>query len=325
MAKRKRLSPLPAFGNAAPETRSPSAASLRAPIADMAGATAATSAASEMAEALDTAREGGRMVLDLALGQIVQDHLVRDRVGFDADEMEALKTSIAARGQQVPIEVTRLGPDSYGLISGWRRVTAMSALYAETQEKRFATVQAVLRRPKEAAEAYLAMVEENEIRAGLSYYERARIARTATAQGAFETEQDALRVLFAAASRARRSKIGSFLGLVSALDGALRFPRAIGERLGLRLAKALEEDPDLGPRLRAELEALPAETPEDEIAGLEAALAPRRDPVRNGPRTFSATPGVTVTSHNGRVTLTGAMVSDDLAARVAAWLKQTMG
>ena len=53
----------------------------------------------------------------------------------------------------------------YGLISGWRRLTALQALHAETGEARFATVQALVRRPETAADAYVTMVEENEIRA----------------------------------------------------------------------------------------------------------------------------------------------------------------
>ena len=50
------------------------------------------------------------------------------------------------------------------------------------------------------------MVEENEIRVGLSYYERARIVAKAVAQGVFETEKQALQRLFHTASRPKRSK-----------------------------------------------------------------------------------------------------------------------
>ena len=101
-------------------------------------------------------------------------------------------------------------------------------------------VLALLRHPSEASEAYLAMVEENEIRVGLSYFERARIATKATDQGVYDSDKAALLSLFAAASRAKRSKIRSFLSVVRQLDGVLRFPQALGERLGLQLSKKLE-------------------------------------------------------------------------------------
>jgi len=94
----------------------------------------------------------------------------------DTAEMEALKTSLSAHGQRTPIEVEDLGqePDGshrFGLISGWRRLTALKALYAETGEDRFGRVLALLRKPHDRADAYISMVEENEIRAGLSYYD----------------------------------------------------------------------------------------------------------------------------------------------------------
>ncbi|MFD1810536.1 hypothetical protein ACFSHQ_27630 [Gemmobacter lanyuensis] len=128
------------------------------------------------------------------------------------------------------------------------------------------------------------MVEENEIRVGLSFYERARIALKAVEAGVFPDDRSALRSLFASASRAKRSKIGSFLTLVRALDGALRFPEAIGERLGLQLAQALEADPGLASRLQL---ALQAEIPDAmaEQTLLQRALTPARPkPVSPKPR-----------------------------------------
>ena len=109
----------------------------------------------------------GRLVLDLAHDAIAPDHLVRDRLPAEDADMEALRESIRAHGQRTPMEVTPLqGALPYGLISGWRRLAALRALYAETGDPRFATVQALVRRPETAAAAYVAMVEENEIPAG---------------------------------------------------------------------------------------------------------------------------------------------------------------
>ena len=138
----------------------------------------------------------------------------------------------------------------YGLISGWRRLAALKALHAETGDARFATVQALVRRPETAADAYVTMVEENEIRLGLSHYERARVAARATERGVFPSEKAALLALFATASRPKRSRIRAFLDIYHALDGTLRFPAALPERLGLRLVGEAPRRAGAGDRRR---------------------------------------------------------------------------
>lgn len=276
MAKRKRLTPPTLTPESEIETKSmyPLGLAPRAapPIAMEAARASGEAALDEMAETLHRARAEGRMVISLDLDVVVTDYLIRDRISLDPVDLEALQASIAARGQQVPIEVTELSDGRYGLISGLRRLTVLRMLHAADAQAGFGTVLALLRRPEESAGAYLAMVEENEIRAGLSYYERARIAAQATAQGAFPDTGAALRGLYAAASRPKRSKIGSFLRVVEALDGALRHPQQIGERLGLKLAKALDVDAGLAARLTRTLQADEARTAETELAILAAAL-----------------------------------------------------
>lgn len=108
-------------------------------------------------------------------------------------------------------------------------------------DDRFSTIQALLRRPHDISDAYIAMIEENEIRQGLSYYERARITARSVDRRIFATQKEALGQLFGAASRAKRSKIGSFIRIFRKLDHYLRFPTHISERLGLALAKIIEE------------------------------------------------------------------------------------
>lgn len=51
------------------------------------------------------------------------------------------------------------------------------------------------------------MVEENEVRANLSHYERGRIAVLAAEQGHFTHVEEAVARLSGAASKAKRSKI----------------------------------------------------------------------------------------------------------------------
>lgn len=265
MAKRKRLTPTPTGPATSPRA---DAAALEtklmrrafgvtggAPIAQVAGDSAVVAALEEVSQELTSARQEGRLVQSVPLDAIEVDYLVRDRLISDNEDMAALRDSLRKRGQQTPIELVDLGDNAkgdklYGLISGWRRLTALRQLQLETGDTKFGVVQALLRNPEGAAEAYLAMVEENEIRVGLSYYERARIAAKATEQGVYPTKQIAVRDLFASASRAKRSKIGSFLRVHEALDGSLKFPASLTERLGLSLARALDGPPALQVQMR---------------------------------------------------------------------------
>ncbi|ETX26999.1 ParB/RepB/Spo0J family partition protein [Roseivivax isoporae] len=323
MARRKRLTPAnPAFLSEEPPAGAASAFARPAPIATVARDASSAAAMDELAETLSKARAEGRLVLALPLAEIETGYLVRDRLKADDEEMRVLKESLRARGQQTPVEVTELGQGRYGLISGWRRCRALVELAAETGEARFGSVLALVRRPAEASDAYLAMVEENEIRVGLSYYERARIAFKAVEAGVFETRQDALRALFHTASRPRRSKIGSFLGIVEALDGVLAFPETIGERQGLALAKALEADPALGARLADILHATPPENAEAEAAIIAQALAGPAVPKESArPTGEELVPGVFLRRRGDALTLSGPGLTDTLQADLAAWLK----
>ncbi|MBU2963494.1 ParB N-terminal domain-containing protein [Citreicella sp. C3M06] len=331
MSKRKRLSP-PSFLSA-PETPVPGPAEAlpglaprrrAAPIADVAADSSAVAALDELSRTMSDAREGGRMVLELPLEAVDLDHLVRDRLPIEDEDMAALRESLRARGQQMPIEVTRLESGRYGLISGWRRCHALRQLASETGEARFGTVLALLRRPDLTTDAYLAMVEENEIRAALSHYERARIVVKAVEQGVFASDRDGLQGLFGAASRAKRSKIGSFITIVRALDGDLAFPRALGERLGLALAKALDERPALAQELGALLAG--SRSPEEEQDRLRAAIEPRPTPApakepAPAPQVDTPCPGIKVSrGASGAITLSGAAVDDALHARLLEWL-----
>lgn len=317
MAKRKRLTPFGApEAEDLPEIIVPS---VRPPIADMAGASAATAAMEEMAATLRAAREGGRLVLSLPLDQIEAGYLVRDRIASDPEEMAALVESLRARGQQTPIEVAQIGPERYGLISGWRRLSALRQLEAEGTET--VSVLALLRKPDQASDAYVAMVEENEIRVGLSFYERARIAAKAVEAGVYPDDRAALRALFAAASRAKRSKIGSFLTVVRALDGALRFPESIGERLGLQLAQALEADTELGARLQADLVKVPAPDAATEQARIAKAMQAPKSALTAVVETIEPVPGLRLRAEKGRVVIEGKRADAALTQRLADWLK----
>lgn len=319
MAKRRRLTP-PDPAVAAPEPRrglsfgsgDPSPA--RPPVAQMAGAAANHAAFDEVARELETARSEGRLAMPLPLGAIVEDHLVRDRIAFDTDEMAALERSLADRGQQTPIEVVALDGGRYGLISGWRRVTVLRRLGQET-------VLAVVRRPDSAAEAYRAMVEENEIRSGISYWERANVAVGAAGLGVYPDVAAAISGLFSSASRAKRSKIGSFAALVPTLGPALRFPAAIPERIGLALVPAME-DAGFAARLKDALRKGAPATAEAERAILDRALKKTGEAKAPAAPGDEIRPGVFLKRAKGRAVLSGPGVDEALLGDLSVWLAE---
>ena len=340
MAKRKRLTPArPNFFSAELDA---SPEPTRAPIAQVASDVALTAAFEEVQAELQNAQREGRMVLSLPLNAVREDYLIRDRMTCDAGEMEALKDSIRTRGQQIPIEVTDLGGGTYGLISGWRRLRALKELHADTGGlQRFGVVQALQRLPADRPAAYVAMVEENEVRADLSFYERARIVVSAVSAGVFDSDKQALQTLFSSASFSKRSKVKSFMPLVQVLDEVLRYPAQIPERLGLALSKALTEDAQFGPRLRHALRPGQDMTPEDERRILEQSLAKPSAPQAKEKKTdpkpgirsdidtttppmsqpFEVISGVHLSARTGRLELEGDGVSPALIDRLKTWLK----
>lgn len=326
--KRKRLSPAAVMGGAPSPTPADVAASprpvSRPPIADVSGDTAQAAALQELSDELRSAREDGRMVLELPLDQVDEAHLVRDRVELDPDEMAVLKESLRERGQQTAIEVVQLAPERYGLISGWRRLTALREL--EREGRPFHTIQALIRQPGAASDAYRAMVEENEIRAGLSFYERARIAVQSARQGIYKSSFHAVQGLFSAARSSKRSKIMSFTALVDVLDDKLRFPSAIPEKLGLALAAQLQSQDTFRRTLSEALRKASIETAADERAVLERVLKKAQAESvsvaeRPAPKPAEViAPGLKLAVSANRIAVSGKSVDEDLVADLRDWL-----
>lgn len=327
MAKRKRLAPAqPRSADDTPlETKSITGLSPHPapPIASVAGDASATAALEELSETLRRARAEGRMITPIPLSQIDETYLVRDRVVVDGEDMDALKTSIQARGQQTPIEVVELGKDRYGLISGWRRLQALRANGADTAK-------AIVTAPREAPDAYIAMIEENEIRVGLSYFERARIVVKSVEASVFDSHKSALQSLFSTASRAKRSKVKSFIPLVQALGDHLRFPAELGERFGLQLSKALLSDPYAPRRMSSALRVADPQSAQAEQDALNEALKqcleteekPMSPKVSKAKvRSVSPIDGVQVSTTGSAITLQGKRVDPMLYNDLLQWLK----
>ncbi|UWR24552.1 ParB/RepB/Spo0J family partition protein [Sulfitobacter sp. S190] len=251
------------------------------------------------AQSLRAAEAEGRLLMDLALEDIDTDAMVRDRTVLEPGAMAELQASIAATGLRLPIEVFELsgqggdGP-KYGLLSGYRRLRAMQALRIERGEG-YGRIKAILRSPDVMGGAFAAMVEENEVRANLSHFERGRIAVIAAQQGAFDSVEGAVNGLFPVASKAKRSKIRSFAVIFEELGDLLSFPEALKEREGLRIAAALRQGAERD--LRAALESGAGGDPASEWAAMEPVLArcealPKDGAGKGGrPRTKAPQPG----------------------------------
>ena len=324
MAKRKRLAPanpealIAGAGTKAPAPGWGGGRSRAAPIADVAGDAAGQAAFEEVAGALRAAREEGRLIQSIALEEIRLDHLLRDRMDLNAEDMSALVASLEARGQQTPVELVPLPEGGYGLVSGLRRIEALRQLGRDR-------VLALVRAPEGADAAYVAMVEENEIRANLSFYERARVAAEAARIGVYPSTQAAVQALFAHASPSKRSKIMNFVTLHDTLESVLRFPTAIPEKLGLTLVRAIEAAPDFGARLRDALRKTPPGTPAEERAALERALkrAEAKPASKQGARAQKGEEvgqGVFLKHSRGRLVLTGSGLDQALVQDLRQWL-----
>ncbi|GGH41185.1 chromosome partitioning protein, ParB family [Cribrihabitans marinus] len=301
MAKRKRLTAPDAAelqeleaGFAAKPGMGPlETKSMAPPIAQVAGEAATLSGMANVTDRVALARDQGDAVRwreasaaglvaqEIALDEIDTSFLRRDRLVEDEEAMAELVASLRNGGQRTPIEVVRL-EDGYGLISGFRRVQAFRRLAA--QDPQFARIAAFVRDAGAGQGAYLAMVEENELRANLTHYERGRIAVLAAGQGVFPSVEAAVDALFSTASKAKRSKVRSFAAVHEGLGDLLRFPTALTEKAGLRLAAALREGAQA--RLREALDGAGAEDARAEWQALERALKEDpptdRDPARGG-------------------------------------------
>ena len=221
----------------------------------------------EDAKAYRAAAQEGRVLEAVPLDQIHTDDLPRDRLDLDAvagsDEMEELKASIRARGQKEPVELY-LGMDGrLQLKKGWRRITALSQLFAETGDPTFATAVARVSRSEDSRLArYIDMVEENVVREDLSFAEMAQVAITA-AQDQDVEEQGAealVGALYGALHKMKKSYIRSFVQLLTALGEDLKWPKSVPRNLGVDAARVLKAGQGSVDDLRARLRA--AATPE---------------------------------------------------------------
>ena len=195
--------------------------------------------------------------------------LPRDRTHLDASALTELRLSIATHGLRTPIEVYATD-QGYALISGLRRLTATRALHSLTQNPIYTTIQATILTPQTTAQALTLMVEENDIRADLSPWEKGRIAVASRNEGHFPTIDAAIAALYPAACKMRRSRLRALALLVEELDGTLTSPETLSQRQALRLAAALRAGFEAV--IRTALEESHTRTPESDWTLLQPIL-----------------------------------------------------
>lgn len=220
------------------------------------------------------------LITDLVeIDSIRTSKLTRDRKPVADPDLDELKNSIRAVGLSNPIRVEPVGDGSYELVQGFRRLTAYRALAAEEGGERFARIPATIMAQGETLEQlYRKMVDENLVRRDVSFAEMAQLALAYVEDP--ETDCDDLdqsvSLLYASASRQKRSYIRRFATLLEVAGPALNFPEEIPRALGLELEKRMAEDMSFGPDMRDYLEMNPARTGEEEVQTLRTVLTLER-------------------------------------------------
>lgn len=195
------------------------------------------------AEAFKEARDKGLVLREIPIDRIRADELVRDRAVISRGELDELRASIVKNGLRLPIEVYPLAEPTeqyeYGLISGYRRLLAFREAFDLTELERYQSIKCMVRAVNDSAASIAAMVEENEVRASLSHFERGRIAALSAQSGVFLNVEEAVNQLFPFASKAKRSKVRSFALVFEEIGDLLSFAEVLTEKQGLRIASGL--------------------------------------------------------------------------------------
>ncbi|MGI9389111.1 MAG: ParB/RepB/Spo0J family partition protein, partial [Boseongicola sp.] len=261
------------FGIDAPEVKSdaprirsvgPMGAAVREAAEDFQASTEAKVEArrknAEDAREFRTAQDEGRVLANVSLTDISTDALPRDRMDLasiaSSVEMEELKASIRERGQKEPVELFRDEAGALQLKKGWRRLTALRQLFAETGDDAYSKIVARIESGESGRlDRYIDMVEENVVREDLSFAEMAQVALTAAADpNVPENDPDALvNRLYASLHKMKRSYVRSFVFLLNELGDSLKFPKSVSRNIGSQVARKLQKEGGAG-ELRAALE-----------------------------------------------------------------------
>ena len=177
----------------------------------------------------------------IPLSEIDDGAMARDRTGLDPEPMAELRSSILASGLRMPVELYPLEfPDEtlrWGIISGFRRIATFRELHG-LEVPGYDAIPALIRERRDEAARIVSMVEENEIRADLSPWEKGRIAWLAVENRLFPTIEAAVDSLYPAADATKRSRLRGVARLAQYLEGYLTSPEKLSMRQLLRLSNA---------------------------------------------------------------------------------------
>ncbi len=260
MARRNKFGiEAPEMKSNAPRVRSvgPMGAAVREAAEDLQAATDAKVEArrknAEDAREFRTAKEEGRVLANVALTEISTDALPRDRMDLESIagsvEMEELKASIRARGQKEPVELFRDDTGALQLKKGWRRLTALRQLFAETGDDAYSIIVARIEGGESGRlDRYIDMVEENVVREDLSFAEMAQVALIAAADPSVSEDDPEVLVnrLYASLHKMKRSYVRSFVYLLSELGESLKFPKDVSRNVGSDAARRLQKEGGAG-------------------------------------------------------------------------------
>ncbi|MGR3466790.1 MAG: ParB/RepB/Spo0J family partition protein [Shimia sp.] len=267
----------------APETKSaaPRRGPMASAIAENAEALQARKSAAEAIRAENDAlaheyvalKDSGGVVERIPLDDVHTFLLVRDRMPGEDLELDELVTSIRELGLSNPIRVLRR-PDGTGveLVQGFRRLSAYRALHEQTGDDSWAAIPALVMPggAKDIGGLYRRMVDENVIRKDLSFAEMAYAAQNYAADPATEAQDvgEAVAALFQSAPYSKRNYIRNFAVLLDRLGPILRYPSEIPRALGVAVARALKERPEIVQAITADLEGWNIRSISDELAVL---------------------------------------------------------
>lgn len=213
------------------------------------------------------ARGQGLVMSRIPLDAVRMGKLTRDRSDLDPGDLQELCDSIAAIGLSNPIRVERVD-DGFELVQGLRRLSAFRRLHAQRPQDGYDAIPSVVMEPGETLDMlYRRMVDENLIRADVSFAEMARLAEAYAAdpETAAADADAAVDILFGSAGKQKRSYIRGFARLLAVAGDVLRHAPALPRAVGLALRKELDTDPAALGRLKSQLAAHPSRDAEQEV------------------------------------------------------------
>lgn len=169
----------------------------------------------------------------IPLNQIAAEAFLRDRTAPDSAEQDELLHAILRDGLRQPIEVTELDSPlngrPYALVSGMRRLTALTAIARMRGEADKATAPCILRSPQSLADLLRDIASENEQRSQITLFEKGRFLGEAVARGHFDTLDQAIKAVYPSINRAKAYRLRAAAEVAQALDGCLSTPEALSQ------------------------------------------------------------------------------------------------